>query len=216
MLPFQAVAGAWPREEGRVFVSTSATITVPQAALVGRAPLSPEVFLGGLVEYGVTERITFGLDGGHVLGRSGFSGIAFLRFGLNPGSGANRYALHAGLGYDAQPAGIVVRAGAAAGRGFEAFGKNGWAEVDVSMIWRQASADIAYKADLTVGLKHGSRWLGFLQVQSGLYPGDPVYVRVQPTIAYRYGENRHVELGVLAGLAGPETAAVKIGSWLEF
>lgn len=221
-----AGAGAWPREKGTAFVSVS------HAASTGtRTLLTPMMtisnYTGLYAEYGLTERLTLGLD-------AGFGGepesieadayevraaAVFLRHPLWSDDSGHRTALQLGFGTlrdssDGDQTRIIPAL--AWGYGFESRFGGGWMGIDASAEFRRPSGDTVWKADATFGLKPTEAWMGILQIQSGLYPDAAPLVRIAPSVVRRLGPRLSVQLGGFAGIEGDDSLGGKLALWLTF
>jgi len=119
-LPFQADAGAWPRERGKTFVSSSASARWPD-----QRPLElPDIYGSVYVEHGLGARITLGLDVGSsdATRKDRLKTVAFLRYTLTPSSSQHQVAFDIGGG--THRGADVLRLGASYGTGFTSFERN--------------------------------------------------------------------------------------------
>jgi len=212
LVPAPVVAGAWPREPGSFFLSAGYTVSVDAEAL-GDTPFQANGYTSVYLEYGVSERLTFGIDAG--MGAPGdHTAIAFARTPIRFGSGSDRFAIKAGIG-TTRNTGLtqsLVQIGASWGRSIQTGYGNGWMSLDTSVDYRLMTQDIDAKVDLTLGIKPNDRTKLMLQVQSGSAP----YLRLAPSAVRQIGPGRHVELGLDIGVIGDKTVGLKLGSWLEF
>ncbi|WP_372614236.1 hypothetical protein [Aquicoccus sp.] len=202
-----ALAGAWPRAKGEVFLAAATRV----AATRFEGPYS--VYSTAYLEYGLNDRLTLGLDIGH-----GISGatktIAFLQHPLPIGSDRHRFATQIGLGQVSGKA--TLRPGVSYGLGFVHPRGTGWFAIDSVAEIRLASGRTDYKSDITLGLSHGDRMKSIFQVQTGLSHGDPSFIRLAPSVAIRTGARSHLELGMTRGLVGDVQTGFKIGFWRAF
>ena len=227
LLPAAATAGAWPRDEGKSFLSFG----IEAGDAGGDAGEGPYVSLYG--ERGLPRRWTVVLDAGARTGGGDATAAVTLRFPLDDGAGRDRFALSfgGGLGIEdgrtlADVPGLgqarpFARAGAHWGRGIATPWGEGWAGLD-------ASADLsvpviagedpatAWKLDATLGLRPADGLATILQVQSGRPLAGDTYLRLQGTLVRRLGPALNVEAGAVVGLSGDETAAARLGVWLDF
>lgn len=210
-----AQAGAWPREQGSVFVSASYRAVADVAALGSLRALMQDGYNALYAEYGLTPRLTLGLDAGYAMdGR--FSGVGFARWSLDNGSGRNRLALSLGAGLAGPPGETLVQLGAHWGTSLSFGWSDGWMGLDLTAIQRLETDGIAAKADFTFGLAPSDGWKAILQLQAGSYPGADAYLRLAPSIVRRTGAASHIEIGLEAELLGSGMVGAKIGSWIEF
>lgn len=205
--PGGALAGAWPREEGRWFLSLSQT-AIPQDGRV-------DGWTGLYLEQGFSPRLTFGLDAGRDLGGARTVAVTFLRWDVAPSSPL-RLGLTAGAGSEWTAAGedTLIRLGLAAGRG-HSWWRGGWMEAEVQAVHRLAAAETTWKADLTLGLSLPPRSKAMLQLHLAQTP-DGTEARLVPSYVLRLKDRVHVTLGLTADLTGGEPLGLKIGTWLDF
>ncbi|MBR9650624.1 hypothetical protein [Thalassovita aquimarina] len=201
LLPVPALAGAWLRDEGRGFYSSSAYLLETGSG--------GQNYAGIYLEYGMTPRLTAGLD----LGR-GVSGdtksIAFLRWPLGAATGAHRFAIEAGLGEIA--GNPTFRPGLSYGYGFG----GGWVSLETAAELNLRTNLTDYKADLTFGLNRGRRDKLLMQVQSGKAAGDPAFLRLVPSITRDIGRGWQIEFGFAQEVTSSKDRGLKLGLWKEF
>lgn len=208
--PAPATGGAWPREAGGWFLSSSVQMTRTEDGGVGWA--------GTYLEYGATPRLTLGLDAGHAIGSAledpGWQALLFGRYDLAP-DGPLR--IGAGLGAGVTSDGVdsrpLLRANLAIGRGFDSRYGGGWAEADLQAV--RFGGETAWKLDTTAGLSPRGGRLLFLQAQTAKFPGAETQLRLLPTLVQRFGPVK-VEFAATVD-AAPETRfGLKLGLWREF
>lgn len=218
--PDPARAGAWPREEGAFFLSLSQGLSSGGPALL--APdQSFRSYTSVYAEYGLTERLTIGLDAGYGRGPGADlrTGLVFARWLLGETAAGDRFAVDLGLGRrvdSGEGADLRTRLGLAWGRGFEIGWGQGWMGVEGSAERLIPANDQLYKADFTIGLKPDDDWMLILQVQGGLYPGSDPLVRLAPSLARRITEHLRAQLGVETTVVGARSYGVKFSTWLTF
>jgi hypothetical protein len=226
--PSIATAGAWPREDGRTFLSFGTEIGA-----------DGDSFASLYAERGLPRRLTAVLDAGAASGvgsgpDTGDGSVALtLRLPLDDGTGANRLALSFGGGLaldddrdlvDAPGLGQArpfARVGAHWGRGIETPFGTGWVGVDALVdlsipVLAGEGSDTAWKLDATLGVNRTDRLAGILQLQTGSPAAGDSYLRLQATAAWRLGQAVRIETGAVFGLTGDDTQALKIGLWLDF
>ena len=201
-------AGAWPREKGSGFVSSTSQI----AASDPEGPYS--VYSTVYLEYGLGHDLTVGLDIGH--GVSGNSkGVLFLRRPLGEVFPGHLVAAELGIGRIAGQA--VLRPGLSYGHGLSRRnGQGGWLSVESFAEFSLATGSVDFKADFTLGLNHGERFKSIFQLQTGVSEGDPAFARLAPSLVMRMGRAGHIELGLTVGLAGDDQFGLKLGFWRDF
>ncbi len=221
-----ACAGAWPREKGSTFVSLShAVSTGTQTLLTPFMTISN--YTGLYAEYGLTEKLTLGLDAG--LGGNPADAeteayevratAVFLRYPVWSDDSGHRTAVQLGFGRITDSVhGDQTRLipALAWGYGFESRFGGGWAGIDASADIRQPSGEVFWKADATLGLKPTERWMGILQLQTGLYPDAEPLVRFAPSVVRKLGPRLSLQLGGFAGLTGDDSLGAKAALWLSF
>jgi len=206
----EAAAGAWPREDGGWFVSTSHSLAWDRNG-------ARSTWTGLYVEHGLTPRLTFGIDAGQGLGAGNWQALAFLRYDLAP-DGPLRIAVALGAGGRGVAGGAepLLRPELALGRGFDSRWGPGWIGLDAQALYAPDSGWSAWKADLTAGIRPRPDRALILQLQTSGYPDAAVQVRIAPSAVLRLGRRLELELGVTAETAPPYASGVKIGTWLTF
>lgn len=216
----EAAAGAWPREEGQVFIAFSQTLSTG-ARTVLEAVQDVDSYSSLYAEYGLTPELTFGLDAGLARGDQDEASAwnLFLRRPVWASDGGQRFAAELGVGQLTEPdygRQWRIKPGLAWGWGFESPWGNGWAGIESSAAYRFVSRDFEFKTDLTVGLKPTDRWMFIFQVQSGRYGDDDPIVRLAPSAVRRFGEKVHLQLGFIQSVAGDDALGIKFGTWVTF
>jgi hypothetical protein len=216
----QASAGAWPREEGSTFLSLSYTVTTGARTLLA-AMQDIRSYGSVYAEYGLTPRLTVGLDAGYGMGEDEKVGtaLAFARLPVWTSAEGQRLAAELGFGLlddDSDGRQLRIRPGLAWGRGFESRRGAGWLGLDAWAELRLPSQDVALKADATAGLKPNDDWMLIAQVQAGRYPDDGPLVRLAPSVVRRLGERTHVQLSLIGSVVGDDAMGVKLAAWFSF
>lgn len=202
----QAVAGAWLRQKGTAFLALSGQVTEPdETGLYG-------VDASLYAEYGLTERLTLGVDAGHDMLH--FSkAVAFLRMPLGPATRPIKLAVELGAGeVDEETA---LRPGLSIGRGITLWDLAGWLNAD----GRAALAGggvLTLESDLTFGLSVTDRAKIILQIQLGHPDDGRSYANFAPSFVYELRPGTHLELGFTQPLAGSDRRAVSLGLWRTF
>ncbi len=216
----QACAGAWPRQKGETFVSISQTFSTEAKILL--APTENlDSYTALYAEYGLTERLTVGLDGAYALGPGSKlrTGLIFARYPVWSNESGSRVAVDLGFGYrrgnDGEQ-GPRLRAGLSWGRGLESRWGPGWLGFETSVEAQPPTDDRIYKADFTLGWKPREDWMAILQVQTGFYPHAEPLVRIAPSIVKAFGAHSNLELGIVSSVYGDESIGVKIATWIRF
>ena len=206
-----ALPGAWPKEQGHGFVSADIRLSRPRTNLLyGEVSDYRTIYF----EYGVTDRLTMGLD----LGRS-VSGeekaVVFARYPIPLGSDRFRFAAELGLGRIDEAR--VLRPGLSFGTSFEAW-PDAWAWIAVDAIAEHSldAGSTDYKIDATFGVTFPNRWKGFVQLQTGAPHDEEPFLRIAPSVVMPVGKRSHVELGATWGVSGDDQLGIKLGIWHAF
>ena len=215
----QASSGAWPRDKGHGFVSGSALYSISLAdvertlTLGDSRDISINSYTALYMEYGLTDRLTVGLDLGHsVAGK--VKSVGFVRWPLPELGNGHRIALEIGTGrIDGQNA---IRPGISYGRGISWRQWSGWLAIDTLAEYRPKTASVDIKVDATFGLNMEKGRKAILQIQMGEQDGDPPFARLVGSVVTPVYKRTHLELGFLSGLSGDDQVGVKLGFWHEF
>lgn len=209
LLPWLAIparAGAWPREEGQLFLVLSGQIEGRDASGLYRQH-------GALyAEYGATDRLTVGLDLGNDTIRM-TKAIGFLRWPLGPPDRPLKLAFELGAGQVEEK--NALRPGLSLGRGLVLWNRPGWLALD-GRAALFGGRDVALESDLTFGLSTGQKTRLILQLQTGRPEKGGPYTRFAPSLVYETRPGRQIELGVIAPLTGEGEPGIKLGAWRSF
>ncbi|MCF3973578.1 hypothetical protein [Paracoccus salsus] len=217
-----ASASPWPREPGSNFVAPSYEVDRDGNSHTG---------LYG--EYGLRPRTTLGYEIGRTnVGET--SALLWLQRAMDSGEGRHRLAMSVGVGAIRRE-GVnmpVVMTGIGWGRGFEGFRDGGWfaAEMRVKILGLRPTPDrplsdaqsafltpeMTTKAEFTFGLRprQGTTLVNQLRLEQR--KDEDLSAKLAVSVVQRVAGPANLELGVIAPVAGPGEAALKIGSWLEF
>jgi hypothetical protein len=214
LLSVPANAGPWPREEGKVFLSFSYETTTD---LNGIALLDFDHAASAYGEYGLTPRLTFGIDLFRNLSASEQTSILFLRRALARSDATHQFAISLGLGTtDAGAASqSLAMLGFSWGRGISTGWGAGWTTVD-AQARLTSSGDTQGKIDATLGISPTEDWKFIGQLQLDAASGTDTTARLQTTAVRRLSSNLNLEFGLLYGLHNDSTAGLKSGLWLDF
>lgn len=197
------VAGPWPREQGRTFLSLSWERDLQDDR--GYATI--------YAEYGLTDRLTLGLDAG--ADPDGLSkAIAFARMPFAEAPGGMRLALEMGVGMAEEQA--VIRPAMAFGRSIALLRRDGWLTFDLRATIRPDTLDTAWEGDLTLGLDISPRAKAIMQVQTGQPRTGDAYVKLSSSWVMEGAPGRHLEIGVVNGLKNSDALAARIALWHAF
>jgi hypothetical protein len=221
-----ALAGPWPRGEGESFLSFALEYS------------DSRDYAGLYAEYGLTEKLTLGLDIGGT-SSAAKKAIAFARWPVGNPQGRLRMAAQLGLGYGERwrtpPFTLVITGGGplpplpgprpkmrpvlqtgfSLGRGLKLMGHDGWITLDT-----RAEMDDAftshYAADATIGLTVPKGHKLIVQVQTGATDTGNSWAKLAPAYVLKLSDRRHLEMGLVAGMAGDSDIAARLGLWQNF
>ncbi len=205
-----ALAGAWLKEEGKGFVSTSFSATYFR-----------DIAIETYAEYGVRPDLTLGLDVGFYTLRDGSDhGFAtlFMRRPLGNSDGPNRFSYELGVGaaWIAEDVTPHVKTGISWGRGLQIREQSGWVNVDASVTWDLGHDQHLSKIDATVGLNFTEQTAGMLQLYLAHLDSE-TYSTLAPSlvVAPKWAKFR-IQMGALAPLEDLDNTAIRIGIWRDF
>lgn len=204
-----ACAGAWLRDPGAAF--TSVTSTVRYLDGIWRS----ETGLYG--EYGLTRRLTLGIDINETPGRAGHV-LMFGRVPLGPAGRRLKAALELSVGGHHQQGqwGGMLKSTLSVGRGFESPWGPGWINVDATTELRRPNPDPAYKLDATLGLSSGMKFRPILQFESTYSQGKPLIWSLTPGVLIDGRDNTTWLIGIERKTAGISSLGMKFGLWRQF
>lgn len=203
-------AGAWPREKGALFIAAGGNFWLSDGA---QLPVHYDPTL--YAEFGLTERLTLGLDlytadKGQIL-----SGFVFASVPIGDLEARNRYMISLAYGtrLDArEKTDVLLRGGFHWGRGLE----NGWLAIDASATYGINDPVWRPKADFTWGRNWSDRWTTTLQLQTGQgFTGD-LYAKISPTVIWTMNDDLKFSLGGVQALTGDRGFALKAETWITF
>ncbi|QFT93508.1 hypothetical protein FIU86_11705 [Roseovarius sp. THAF9] len=202
-----ALAGPWMRVEGETFLSYSIETDLENGISDGSG------FYGSLyAEHGLTKRLTVGLDaGGHEDDIS--KAIAFLRWPVGAADRKLRVSAEFGLGMTRED--FALRPGISVGRGLELGDIPGWVSVDSRAVII-GSFDGVLETDITFGLSPSPEAKIILQLQTGIPTQSDPYAKLAPSYVRRIAPGRHIEVGLVAGVAEADDFKLKLGLWHQF
>lgn len=211
-----ALADPWLRESGQTFLSFGIEAT-EESGGANRQELGTM-----LLEFGLSDRLTFGLD---LSGRDGddWSALSYLRSPVGRTDGPGRASVSVGLGMRADPVSPspgatepVFLLGGAIGRSYDSALGDGWVSLEAEYRYRLDSAEDELKTDLTLGLNATPRVALIGQVQIGSSPGADPTARLSASVVGQLSDSVRAEVGLLYGVENDDTRGVKIGTWLDF
>lgn len=220
--PALATAGPWPREAGRTFLSFSS-----------ERDRSGNRYSSLYGEYGLTSRVTLGVDIGQS-GQGDLTALVWTQRPLDDGEGPNRFGLQAGAGLvqrDQQTL-PLVQAALSWGRGFEDWLGGGWmtAQILVRLTARPEDAasspiplaggfemaERTAKSEMTLGLRPRK---GLMVINSLLLEDrtDAAFsVRLASSLVFDVSAPLKLEVGLVQPLHGEAERSVKLAGWIEF
>lgn len=204
-----AQAGAWPRKEGSGFVSAAVRLAWPQDVRQWTSPEPIQDYSTLFFEYGLTDRLTLGLDLGHSVSGSGKT-VIFAQVPLRQAGSGPRVTAQIGFGMIAGER--VLRPGLSIGWGLD----KGWLSIDSVAEAHVEPATIDYKIDMTWGRNLSKDRKLILQLQTGQPAGREPFARFAPSIVVPVHDRFKVETGATFGLTGDESVGLKLGFWTEF
>ncbi|MEL6681689.1 MAG: hypothetical protein AAFQ09_03480 [Pseudomonadota bacterium] len=209
-VPQPVGAGAWAREKGHVFVSSGGNFLLSDGAELP-VHYDPTFYL----EYGLTERLTFGIDY-HTADQGRIqTGFVFARFPLGDVTGRDRFAASLGFGArvdEYNPRENLTQGGLFWGRSYT----SGWYALDYTATYGELTEAFRSKADLTWGHNLTARWTTTLQLQTGEGFSGDVYAKINPSVIFTLTENHRISLGAVKGLTGDGGSALKLNIWSTF
>ncbi|MBS0124846.1 hypothetical protein [Thetidibacter halocola] len=209
LLPGAAMAGAWQRETGSVFVATTVRLGWPQDIMTWTSMEPTSQYNTVYLEYGLSPRLTLGLDLGRAV--SGASkAVGFVQIPLRQAERGPQMALQLGAGQiENEP---VLRPGLSVGWSLE----RGWLGIDSLAEIGVSNSRVDLKSDITWGRSLQKGRLLILQVQTGLPANEDAFVRFAPSLVTPLTKRLKLETGVGIGLVGDRDMGVTMGLWAEF
>ena len=209
-LASQSAAGAWPREEGQVFVSSAANLWISDGTQA-EIYYDPTFY----AEYGLPDRMTVGLNYFGSKQDTENTGSVFLRLPLDDGQGPHRFASSFGVGLmkaEQTPFAYLTEASLSWGRGLP----SGWLTVDAQGIYDLSASTFRPKLDATWGYNLSSDWTTMLQLQSGATFEKEPYAKLSPAIIYRVSDSVRVSLATVSPLSGEEAHTIRLAIWQNY
>ena len=205
-----AFAGAWSREKDEIFIAAGGNFLLSEGA---KLPVhyDPTFY----AEYGMTDRVTLGLD--LHTADAGRIGTMFFFASFPIGDLAARDKFAASLAFGARadafhPTETLLRGGLSWGRGLDA----GWLSVDATATYGTRERLFRPKIDMTWGHQWGEKWMASLQLQTGQGFTNDYYAKLAPSVIYSFNDRVKVHLGAVHALTGDRGSALKIETWMKF
>lgn len=206
----QSHAGAWPREDGEIFLSFGGNV-----ALFGEAvrPVyyDPTIYF----EYGLTPRLTIGIDGFTSDKGTAGSLFVFARYPLLPADSPDKLAVSIATGATLMPNGSLEetpRIGLHWGRGTA----TGWLAADSQISHGLTRGITQTKVDVTWGYRFDDAWSGILVATAGIGLTGDVYAKVSPSILYSINDQYSVRTGLVQALTGDRGSGLSLELWAKF
>lgn len=206
--PGWAAAAAWPREEGGSFLSFTLRSTLDGPDFGDYASL--------YYEYGLTEKLTFGLDVGGNIANGQTTAIAFLRHPVFQGDGPDVFALSLGVGVTDRPGGAsaTLRPGFSWGRPISGRWGSGWLGIESTFALYDDGGSLA-KIEGTFGINHANGSLTILQAILSDPSGGSHELAIEAAHVFKIADRSFVELG-LSYEFRQRTTVAKLGVWQSF
>lgn len=204
----KAEAAAWPREEGQHFLTLSYESTVDGPDFGSYASL--------YYEYGLTEKLTFGVDVGKNSNIDQISGIAFLRYPLDLTRGVDVFAIELGVGGAERDGSTsaALRPGFSWGRPIEGPWGAGWLGIESSYAFYDDGGGLG-KVDGTFGINHDNGSLTILKLEYAAPLDGRSTFAFAPSHALKISEKTFLEFGVSHEF-DQSVSKAKVGFWLRF
>ncbi|WP_458791159.1 hypothetical protein [Yoonia sp. MH D7] len=206
----ETVAGAWPREKGEIFIAAGGNFLLSDGA---KLPVHYDPTL--YAEYGMSERVTLGLD--LHTADAGRIGTMFLFASFPIGDIETRDKLAASLAFGTRadainPTDTLLRGGLSWGRGLD----TGWLSVDATATYGTGERTFRPKIDLTWGHQWGAQWTTTVQLQTGQGFTNDYYAKLAPSVIYSFNDRVKLHLGAVHALTGDRGSALKLETWMRF
>ncbi|WP_283967259.1 hypothetical protein [Tritonibacter sp. AK171] len=203
-----ALAGAWLEQKGGGFTST---------ALRARASGQE---LSGYVAYGVSRRLTFGLDLHHSTGMKTKSAhaLVFARLPLRQSDQGWQLAfeLASGFGRDGAQWSGMRRLSLSAGRGLSWQGRDGWVNFDLTREWRRGGDLTAWKLDSALGIARKTGPSVILRTELYQPDGGEMIWKALPGLRWQLSPQREVLTGLEWRSFGAERLGLTVELWHRF
>lgn len=205
-----ALAGAWPREEGAFFVAAGGNVV-----LFGDAArpvyYDPTLYL----EYGLTPRVTVGIDGYTADKGTAGSLLGFVSLSFGSLDRPARTAVSVAAGATRIPTGVTeptARLGLHWGRGLE----RGWMSADYTMTFGTVLDRFQEKLSLTRGHHFSDNWTGVLTAEAGLGLELDFYAKISPSLVYHFNDRFSLRGSYTQALTGDFGGAAGVQIWFRF
>ena len=202
----QSLAGAWPREQGTVFLSVTAAQDAdqlqgyPRGTAYAEYGLRHNITLSGKVTYdfAIAEATEYKLSA---------------RWHLPVNDQPLRKALSLTLAGPTEDP--HIEPALHLGRGFDTPFGSGWADVELFASLSTEGGATEYGGFGVVGVKPHDRIMAMMGVDVLLTP-DQTLIKAIPSIAWELSEGRHLTAQYTKGLRGSDDSEIGLGMWLQF
>lgn len=211
LLASLADAGAWPRDQGRVFIASAVEL---KGFRFDRDLRSTPYFSSTYIEYGLPHSLTLGLHTGHG-STAELDARAFLRLPLSQ-SDPHRFAFEISAGQ--QTTNRYIGLGLSYGRGFKLWDRYGWLSVDTRMDFYTGKRQQNYrqaKLDLTLGLTHPNGLKTMAQLFATETNND-IYASFASGLVIPVFKHLKLETTMIYDLTHESAPSLKMGFWQEF
>jgi hypothetical protein len=215
VLPGDALAGAWPREPGKFFLSLRTEIeNTEQGNSRSRSIYG---------EYGLTPRFTLGGQFSQSnLVETRPRALVFGRFAIGNLKAADRFAIGLGASVatdseDALDALYTARAETALyyGRGFGSRFGDGWLALSARLMVEYDNVNLITDFGALIGLRPYDGWMTMLSLSS-YSDEDGTYRKLSPSVGYQLRDNVWGVLQVTQQISGGSDSAVGLSVWINF
>lgn len=204
----EVASAAWPRGEDKSFMTLSYELTVD----------GPDFgdFGSFYYEYGLTEKLTFGLDIGKSQDAGQVNAIAFLRYPVELTDGDDVFAVELGLGWAERDSSAVatLRPGFSWGRPVEGAWGNGWLGVESTYALYEDGGSLG-KIDSTFGINHANGNLSIFKLEFAAPSDGDETLAFVPSHVVKVSENSFLEFGLSHEFTESVTK-MKLGVWHSF
>ena len=204
------LAGAWPREDGTFFVAAGGNVV-----LFGDAARPVHYDPTFYLEYGLTPRVTIGVDGYTADKGTAGSLLGFAQLSFGSLDRPSRTAASIAAGLTRIPTGKndpTMRVGLHWGRGADW----GWMSADYAMTIGTTLDRFQEKITLTGGYHFDDNWTGILTAEAGLGLELDFYAKLSPSVVYHLTDRVSLRASYTQALTGDLGGAAGLQAWFTF
>lgn len=204
-----ALAGAWMRDKGKGFVSTTSTIRA--------GPPDADIEFGFYADYGLTSRLNIGLDINETPGVDGYA-LLFLRLPLPAPGPHSKLAIELGVGshHRSENWHPMYRMGLSWGYGFASPLVPGWAAVELAIEHRGGHAEPLVKLDAIIGLTSSDGIRPMLQLETAIAQHLPLQWKLTPSLIIPGKGKIKWVVGIQQRSFGTSRTGLKVTLWRRF